>query len=157
VTAPATVVPGQQITVGWTLANNGTATANGPWTEQVLLATDTNGDSPTLLGAFQYAGPLAQGQSVNRSVTVPVPNLLAGNYWLAASETPSGELFETNPANNPAAPSHPSAVAGALTLALTTHPVNDGAGASATTAVVTRNTDPSAPLVVALANSNPAS
>src|SRR5262249_17989621 len=100
---------------------------------------------------------LAQEQSVNRSVTVPVPNLLAGNYWLVVSENPFGEVFETNTANNTAVASQPSAVAGALTLALTTHSVSDGAGAGAPTAVVTRNADPSAPLVVALANSNPAS
>jgi hypothetical protein len=157
VTAPATVAPGQQITVGWTLANNGNAAANGPWTEQVLLATDAKGGGATLLQAFRYAGPLAAGQSVSRSVTVQVPNVGAGNYWLVVSENPFAEVYETNTANNTAVASQSTAVEGTLTLALASHSVSDAAGASATTATVSRNTDTSAALVVTLASSIPAS
>ena len=40
VTATTTAYPGEQTSVGWTLTNSGSASATGPWTEQVLLATD---------------------------------------------------------------------------------------------------------------------
>ncbi len=157
VTAPATVVPGRPITVGWTLANNGNAAANGPWTEQVLLATDANGDGAQLLGAFSYAGPLAVGQPVDRSVTVQIPQWAAGNYWVVVSENPFGEVFETNTANNTAVRAQSTAIQATLALSLANHSVSDTAGASATTATVTRNTDTSDPLVLTLTNSNPAS
>jgi len=55
--------------VNWSLANIGNAIANGPWTEQVLLATDAAGDNPTLLAALSYSGLLAVG-----SVRKPLSN-----------------------------------------------------------------------------------
>jgi RHS repeat-associated protein len=157
VTAPATVVPGQQITVGWSLANIGSASANGPWTEQILLATDAAGGNPTLLGALPYAGPLAGGQSVPRTATVQIPTALAGNYWLVVSENPLGEVYETNTANNTSVASQPTNIAGALMFVLANHSVSNGAGANATTATVSRNSSTSNALVVTLSNGNSAS
>ena len=94
--AASTASPGQQVSVGWTLANNGTASASGPWTEQVLLATDAAGDNPTLLAAQTFSGSLPAGQSVARSANVQIPNLPPGNYWFVVSENPLGEVFELN-------------------------------------------------------------
>jgi len=93
--AVSTASPGQQVSVGWTLANNGAASASGPWTEQVLLATDAAGDNPTLLTAQTFSGSLSAGQPpVARSANVQVPDLPAGNYWFVVSENPFGEVFE---------------------------------------------------------------
>ena len=145
--------------VTWTVANNGTAAANGPWTEQVLLATDALGDNPVLLAAMPCTGthrPRA-GQSAPRSATVQAPDLAPGNYWLVVDENPLGEVFETNTANNSAIASQSTAIQGTLTLSLASQLVSDGAGANATTATVTRNTSTTNPLAVTLANSNPAS
>ena len=90
VTATATANPGEQTTVDWTLTNSGPATATGPWTEQVFLATDSAGDNPTLLAAQSYTGSLAAGQSVPRSMNVQIPDLLApGNYWFVVSRGPA--------------------------------------------------------------------
>jgi RHS repeat-associated protein len=157
VAGPATAAPGQQVTVAWTLSNSGTASADGPWTEQVLLATDAAGDNQTLLEADSYAGPLPADQFVSRSATVQIPNLPPGNYWLVVSENPFGELTESSTANNTAVSSSPTNVAAGLTLVLANQSVSDGAGADATTATVTRNTSTSDPLVVTLSNSNSAS
>ncbi len=153
VVAPTTAVPGQQVTVNWTLSNAGTASAGGPWTEQVYVATDSAGNNETLLQSYQYAGPLAAGQSIPRTATVQLPNLAAGNYWIVVTENPFGQVYETNTANNTAVAAQSTAVAGALTLTLANLSVTDGAGAAATTATVTRNSSTSNSLVVTLSNS----
>ena len=155
VTAPATAVPGQPISVGWTLTNSGNATASGPWTEQVLLATDSSGDDQTLLESQTFTGSLAAGQSVPDSATVTMPSLPAANYWIVVSENPLGELFELDAANDTAVAAQPTSIAGALTLTLASHTESDAAGPNATTATVTRNTDTTDPLVVTIANSDP--
>ena len=154
VSAPAAVIPGQQATVSWSLANNGTAAAIGQWTEQVLLATDAAGDNQTLLEALPYAGQLGAGQEVSRSVTVQIPNEPAGNYWLVISENPFGEVFETNTSNNIAIATQPSNIEGVLTLSLAKQTVSDGAGAAATTANLIRNTNTTNALVVTLADNS---
>jgi hypothetical protein len=155
VTAAATAAPGQSLTVGWTLTNGGGAGATAPWTEQVLLATDAAGDDPTLLRVQTDSMSLAAGQSVPRSAVVTVPSLPAGNYWLEVVESPLGQVFEVNTANNTAVAGQPTSVAGALALTLAASSVSDAAGSNATTATVTRNTATTNPLVVTIANSDP--
>ena len=155
VTATATAIPGQALSVGWTLTNSGSASASGPWTEQVLLATDAAGDDPTLLGAQTFTGTLVVGQSVPRSASVTMPSLPAGTYWIVVSENPLGELFELNTANDTAVAAQPTSVAGALTVTLASHTESDAAGSKATTATVTRNTGTTNPLVVTITNSDP--
>ncbi len=96
-TGAASVNPGESTTVDWTLTNSGQASATGPWTEQVFLATDAAGDNPTLLAAQSFTGTLAAGQSVPRSMDVLIPALLTpGNYWFVVVENPLGEVFEVN-------------------------------------------------------------
>ncbi|MDB5329637.1 MAG: hypothetical protein JWP03_788, partial [Phycisphaerales bacterium] len=152
VTAPPSILPGKSMNVSWTLSNSGTTVASGPWTEQIFLTTDAAGDNPTLVGAVNYAGPLAAGASVGRSVTVNVPALSPGNYWVLIRENPFAEIFETNTANNGAVSASPSALATALTLTLASHSVAISAGANATTAIVSRNGSTASPLSVTITN-----
>ena len=154
VSAVSTASPGQQVSVGWTLANIGAASASGPWTEQVLLATDATGDNQTLLTAQTFTGSLAAGQSFADSANVLIPSLPPGNYWLVVSEDPFGELFELNASNNLAISADPTSIAGSLTLTLSPTSVSDAAGADATTATVTRNTDTTNALQVTITNSD---
>ena len=155
VSAVSTASPGQQVSVGWTLANNGAASASGPWTEQVLLATDAAGDNPTLLTAQTFSGSLPAGQSVTRSADVQLPALAPGNYWFVVSEDPFGEVFELNTSNNLAVSTEPVTIAGGLALSLSAQSVSDAAGPDATTATVTRNTATTNPLPVTITNSDP--
>ena len=60
---PATGYNGQRLVVAsWIDANNGTAAANGPWVDNVYLASDPQGDNAVLLGQATYSGTLAAGQ-----------------------------------------------------------------------------------------------
>ena len=155
ITAISTADPNEQTSVGWTLTNTGSATATGPWTEQVFLATDSAGDNPMLLAAQSYSGSLGAGQSVSRSINVQVPNLVPGNYWFVVVEDALGEVFEVDTANNKAVAAQPTSIAGGLTLTLASTTESDAAGANATTATVTRNTSTTSALLVTITNSDP--
>jgi YD repeat-containing protein len=156
VTGTSTAYPGEQTSVDWTLTNSGSATATGPWAEQVLLATDSAGDDPTLLSSQTFTGSLAAGQSVSRSIDVSVPTFLPpGNYWFVVSENPLGQVFEVDTSNNTAVAAQSTSLAGGLTLTLASSTESDAAGADATTATVSRNTATTNSLQVTLANSDP--
>jgi RHS repeat-associated protein len=155
VTAPASADPGQPISVDWKLANDGSGTASGPWTEQVLLATDSNGDNPTLAEVQTFTGSLSAGQSISDSADVRIPSLAPGNYWIVVNENPLGELFELDTANNTVVAAQPTSIAGGLTLTLASDTASNAAGPNATTATVTRNTDTTNALQVTITNSDP--
>jgi len=154
VTAPVTAVPGQPVTVNWTLSNTGESAADGPWTEQILFSSDAAGDDPTLLSALTYSGNLANGASVARSATVELPADVTGNVWFVVIENPDGEVAESNTANNTAVASNPTAVPSALTLALSSDSVSNNAGADALTATLTRNGSTASALTVTISNSD---
>jgi len=155
VIAPASVDPGEQTPINWTLTNTGTAGATGPWTEQVFLATDAAGDNPTLVGAQSYPGSLGAGQAVTRSMNVQIPDTLApGNYWFVVVDDALGEVFELNTAESTAVADQSTSLAAGLALTLASQTVSNAAGADATTATVTRNTDTTNALPVTIANSD---
>ena len=71
--APA-AIEGQTVQLTWTVTNSGDATATGPWTDNVYLATDSFGNNKTLVGSFTYNGTLAAGQSETETQTISVPS-----------------------------------------------------------------------------------
>ena len=71
------------------------------------------------------------------------------------SENPLGQVFELDTANNTSVAAQSTSVAGGLSLTLATQSVSDAAGADATTATVTRNTDTTNSLQVTITNSDP--
>ncbi len=154
IAATATAHPGQQTSIGWTLTNTGSAGTAGPWTEQVLMATDSAGDNATLLAAQSFTGSLAAGQSVPRSISFQVPNLPPADYWFVVVEDALGEVFEVDPASSTAVAAQSTSLEGGLTLTLAAQNVSDAAGSTATTATVTRNTDTTSSLVVSIGNSD---
>ena len=100
---PVAAVPGQQITVGWTLTNRGSATADRAVDRAGLAGDRCGGRQPDPgRSPSRISGSLAAGQSVSRSANVTVPDLPAGTYWFVVIENPFGEVFELNTANNTA-------------------------------------------------------
>ena len=93
VSAPASGFDTANILVSWTDENNGTATAVGPWLDNVYAATDAQGDNPTLLGSFLHSGSLAVGASVPLTNEVTLPKT-PGTYWLVVTTNASGAVAE---------------------------------------------------------------
>ena len=73
---PASGYTSQNVLVTWTDSNNGNATATGPWVDDVYLATDAQGDNPTLLAYLTFTGSLAPGESVQLTQQVALPHTL---------------------------------------------------------------------------------
>jgi subtilase family serine protease len=103
VTGPATASTGASITVGWTVENqgNGTATANPNWVDRIRLSTDdTFDDGDLFLNGFVRSSSLAAGSTYTVSMSVTVPNVAAGNYWLVVETDSTGSVTETSETNN---------------------------------------------------------
>jgi len=100
--APGTyqVVAGQSLNVSWTVTNNGTATANGPWNDEVFLASDAQGDNETLLGTFANGSALAPGASYTSNESVVLPTQAAGQGRLVVVADPAGSVLEPGTGQN---------------------------------------------------------
>ena len=98
---PATAVLGRQAVLQWSVTNQGTAKAEGPWYETILLADNAAGNNAQALFTSAYWGRLEPGQSIIRTQAVILPAGLAGQYWLGLSVDVYGHVFEGNgEANN---------------------------------------------------------
>ncbi len=80
VSGPTSGITGQTVQVTWTDKNTGSATATGPWVDNVYTATDAQGDNPTLLGSFTFDANLAAGASAQLIQQVILPPT-AGTDW----------------------------------------------------------------------------
>ena len=108
VSLPASGGVGQPISVSWTVANQGSAAANGSWQDAVYLSTKPTLDgSAVLLDDVAHNGGLAKGATYTGTDTVDVPALPVGNYYLIVDTDRRDQVFEgdlnANKANNVAA------------------------------------------------------
>ena len=114
VTAPATGVEGQSITVTWTDESAGAGAADGPWHDAVYLsATPVFTPDAILLGEATHTSSLAPGQSDStpQSGMFTLPGVVPGNYYVIVRVNSRNEVFEgSNVANN--------AVASGATIAM---------------------------------------
>lgn len=123
-TAGASIVPGRNVDVSWTIRNAGDAAVNTAWTDRIILSKNSViGDSDDInLGDFAYsAGPLAAGAEVNRQAQVSIPfdpTLVPGNYNIFVVTDATNQIAEIADDNNATAPSvatlspTPSTIAG---------------------------------------------
>ncbi len=108
---PASAIAGQQAQVSWTITNNGNATANGPWQDNVYLSSNVTGSPEVLLGTFQYDGALAPGQTLTRTETVSVPSSVSGSQWFVVQTDVNNQVGPPpNNTNEEAVAATPTAV-----------------------------------------------
>ena len=101
ITAPSNELAGRQISVQFTVRNQGAFDANGGWYDSVFLSDDPNFDPLTdiPIGSVVHSGLPAGGQyGVNMSVTLP--NCLNGTYYLFAVTDSFGQIFEYDAGGN---------------------------------------------------------
>ncbi len=102
--APSTVNPGGTVSVSWTVANQGTDPApNGYWYDYVYLLTDGTYDGSDYYLTSTYISnspPLAAGGDYTRSLTVSIPSVTAGDYYLLFAADASHDVTETDETNN---------------------------------------------------------
>jgi hypothetical protein len=93
VSAPASGFNNQQILVSWTDQNNGTATANGPWLDNVYYSTSSDGSNPVLLGSFTNPSTLAPGSLVQLTEAVTLSPAV-GNLWIVVQTDANQGVYE---------------------------------------------------------------
>jgi subtilase family serine protease len=81
-TAPATGAAGGQITVSFTVQNQGTASASPTWTDQVVFSTDTILGGDTVLANVAHSTAVAANASYSASRMVTLPDVPPGTYYV---------------------------------------------------------------------------
>ena len=103
--APSEIWAGQQVSLGWTIANRGPAPATGSWRDCVFLSQDdTYQAGDTLLGCStrpQDLSPAGEaGDQYTRIRDFGVPSLPAGDYWIVLVTDVDGVVSEEVFSNN---------------------------------------------------------
>ena len=101
INAPSSGSPGESITFNWTTQNSGAHPATGLWNDAVYLSSDQTWDiGDVLIGRQTQTGPLAAGQSYNGQLTVTLPAINLGNYYVIVLSDAQNRVRETNDGNN---------------------------------------------------------
>ncbi|MCK4658429.1 MAG: hypothetical protein KAV82_02815, partial [Phycisphaerae bacterium] len=94
VIAEATGVAGSEVTVQWTVRNDGEAEATGMWTDRVYISTDAVVGDDLQLGQFYQSDPLEVSNEYTRQEYVTVPITFEGHYYFLVVTDAYDELDE---------------------------------------------------------------
>ena len=124
-------MPGEQVQVGWKVANIGNADANGGWSERIYLVS-ANGYQVSLSTSYYDTQSLAQGSSVSRSADIMLPKAIgidgAANIKVELiPNNDSGESYSMQSNNTFQTTDFPVTVGKKLFLTVPT-PINEDAG-----------------------------
>jgi hypothetical protein len=104
VVSPPNGSPGEPITFNWTVQNTGDDPALGIWNDAIYLSSDQTWDiNDVLIGKQSQIGPINGGQSYNGSLTLALPAINAGNYFVIVRADVRNSVRETNENNNTSA------------------------------------------------------
>ena len=83
---------GDNINVAWTGANSTGYELKGSWTDGVYLSKDTVWDIDDIyLGSVEHTGGLAAGEEYRGSLTVTMPSVKAGDYYVLVRTDINGQ------------------------------------------------------------------
>jgi subtilase family serine protease len=104
ITIPVNAVPGQNMTVSYTVQNQGSNTALGSWQDSLFISADTNWDvGDKLFASVIHTGDVPPGGSYTNVVTAPLPGVLPGDYHVIIRSDILNHLTEADKSNNIAA------------------------------------------------------
>ncbi|TAK31783.1 MAG: hypothetical protein EPO21_16720 [Chloroflexota bacterium] len=99
--APATAGAGRVIRVSWTVGNQGSGNALPSWSDKLYLSTDDElslGD--IALGSITRGVSLPSGGSYAATLSVTLPKVAAGSYYLILRTDDTNRVSESNESNN---------------------------------------------------------
>jgi subtilase family serine protease len=100
-TAPPAVSPQQAVSVSWTVKNQGTGPAVGPWTDTLYISPNSSCcANATILKSVSPAPGTAAGATYTQTQTVTIPSLPVGPYVLFIRVDANGTLHEAGETNN---------------------------------------------------------
>ncbi len=93
--APATATSGTSIDVAWTTHNSGSGVARAPWTDRILISTDTtpSADDRVLLER-PHASPLDPLSEYSETATLALPLDLSGSLYILVVTDAGASVFE---------------------------------------------------------------
>lgn len=103
VSAPGTLVTGEEFDLGWTVLNAGSAPVAANGSDVILLSTDATLGSDLQIGEFTYPNFLAPGASSDRSQILSIDRSLvpaSGNYFLIVFTDSTNAITEESEDNN---------------------------------------------------------
>jgi RHS repeat-associated protein len=96
-----TVVPGQPITIGYTITNQGATGLSGNWVDSVFLSSTPSLDASALfIGQVQHTGGLGGNSSYTGSLTAPLPGVLDGKYYVLVEADSQDVTPDSNRSNS---------------------------------------------------------
>ncbi|HVX61185.1 MAG TPA: CARDB domain-containing protein, partial [Pirellulales bacterium] len=101
VTIPASAVPGQPVTVTYSVSNNSSNSYAGDWFDSLYLSpTNTWQLSNPLLGRVHHTGGVAANGSYSETLTAPLPGVSPGTYYVVLRSDIRNQVPETDETNN---------------------------------------------------------
>ncbi|SPE55274.1 hypothetical protein SBV1_2120012 [Verrucomicrobia bacterium] len=111
--APATATIGQSLALVFSITNNASGEAYGPWLNQFLLALDTNGTSAYSLGTATFNGSIPGLSSLTITQSVIVPATIFGTRYFELIVDSATNLVEITRTNNTVFATNPIVITGA--------------------------------------------
>jgi uncharacterized protein YkwD len=99
VTAPSTVVPGEQVSLSTTIKNAGDGPASSSYVYYYLSTDNTRDSGDTYLGR-SYVSTLSAGTSRTISNSVTIPSRTSGQIYICALADGTGRVSERDESNN---------------------------------------------------------
>ncbi|MGF1632984.1 MAG: CARDB domain-containing protein [Phycisphaerae bacterium] len=102
-TAPQSIESGRSLTATWRATNLGPdAITSAGWTDRLYLSPtpDLSGPGVVDLGSRSRFGSLGLNASYDESRSVTIPDGIVGSYYLVLRVNATGNITETNSANN---------------------------------------------------------
>ncbi|WDI41488.1 Calx-beta domain-containing protein [Bremerella sp. P1] len=102
INVPANGESGADVTVSYTVENQGSNSAVGNWTDSIYLSADETWDiNDRLLGrVYPNLRILANGASYNESLTTALPGVIPGSYHIIIRSDILNQVTEADEANN---------------------------------------------------------
>jgi hypothetical protein len=109
---PGTVIPGDELTVAWSVYNAGEGDLSGEWADRVHLSSDPylSPDTDLFLGEVIYSDGLASGQWYDQTLTAIVPQQALAPMYVLVQANASRVIQEAHVSDNVAASSESLAV-----------------------------------------------
>lgn len=103
ISIPASGSPGESITFNWTVQNIGSNSATGIWSDAVYLSQDQTWDiNDILIGKKSQVGPINIGESYNSNLSISLPGINPGDYYIIIRSDVRNHVREDNENNNTA-------------------------------------------------------
>jgi hypothetical protein len=101
VSAPATGVPGDVVTINYSVQNTADVFASSEWDDTIYLSTDTTLDAgDVLVGTVHHSYGLTGGAAYSVSAPFPVPAAPPGAYHVIVRTDDAGVVAERDESNN---------------------------------------------------------